>query len=60
MDIAGTKFVAICDGIPKKICSLLVEETFPNESLDLPFDTLVVDLTRDDEFVDARCAGENI
>ena len=30
----------------------MVDETFVDESVNLPIDTLVVDLTRDDEFVD--------
>ena len=60
LDIAGTKFVPICDGISGKIGSLVVDETFVDESIDLPIDTLVVDLTRDDEFVDDWGAKENI
>ena len=48
MEIAGTKFVAICDGILGEIGSLAATETFTNEPVDLPIDILVVDLTRGD------------
>ena len=50
LDIAGTKFVSICDGISNKIGSLNVDETFVDEKFDLPIDTLIVDLTREDGF----------
>ena len=48
VEIAGTKFVAICDGILGEIGSLAATETFTNEPVDLPIDILVVDLTRGD------------
>ena len=47
MDIAGTKFVSLCEGISGKIGSIVETEDFTNESVDFPIDTLIVDLTRD-------------
>ena len=48
MEITETKFVAICDGISGEIGSLAATETFTNEPVDFLIDTLVVDLTRED------------
>ena len=47
LDIAGTKFVSLCEGISGKIGSIVETEDFTNESVDFPIDTLIVDLTRD-------------
>ena len=46
--IAGTKFVPLCDGISGEIRSVIVDETFFDESVTLPIDTLIVDLTSED------------
>ena len=60
LDIAGTKFVAICDGISGNIGSLLVDETFIDESVDLPIDTFVVDVTKNNDFEGELGAVRNI
>ena len=58
LTIAGTKFVPLCEGISGDIGNLKVDDSFRYESIDLPIDTLVVDLTRvgeeDDEFVESK------
>ena len=46
--IAGTKFVALCDGIYGNIGSLVEDDVFTNEPVDLTIDTLVIDMTRED------------
>ena len=48
LDIAGTKFVTLCEGITGKIGSLVETEDFTNEPVDIPIDTLVIDMTRED------------
>ena len=48
MAIAGTKFVPLCDGISGEIGSIIVDETFVDESVTLPIDTLIIDLTSED------------
>ena len=47
--IAGTTFVALCDGISGNIGSLVEDDDFTNEPVDLPIDTLVIDMTREGE-----------
>ena len=47
LEIAGTKFVNLCDGISGKIGSLVEGEDFKNEPIDISIDTFVVDLTRE-------------
>ena len=49
LKITGQKFVELCDGVSGEIGSLVRDEDFTNESVALPIDTLVVDLTKDDE-----------
>ena len=44
--------MSFCDEISGGVGSLLVDETFVDENVDLPIDTFVVDLTIDDGF---RC-----
>ena len=50
MNHAGTKFVALCEGINGRIGSLTIDETFTDEEVDLPIDTFIVDLTGEDSF----------
>ena len=52
MDIAGTKFIPLCEGISGKIGSLVKTEDFTDEPVDIPIDTLVIDLTRKGEHND--------
>ena len=47
--IAGTKFVSLCEGISGVIGNLVETDTFTNEPIDIPIDTLVTALTRDDD-----------
>ena len=49
LEIAGTKFVALCDGILGKMGELVETEVFTNKPVDIPIDTLVVDLTREED-----------
>ena len=49
LKIAGTKFIELCDGVSGGIGSLVRDEDFTYEPVALPIDTLVVDLTKDDE-----------
>ena len=49
LDIAGTKFVSLCDGISGKMGELVETIDFTNEPVSIPIDTLVVDLTRDED-----------
>ena len=48
LDIAGTKFVTLCEDITGKIGSLVDAEEFTNEPVDILIDTLVIDMTRED------------
>ena len=48
LGIAGTKFVSLSEGISGEIGSLVVDKNYVDDSPDLPIDTLVVDLTRED------------
>ena len=54
LTIARTKFVPLCEGISGEVVILEVDDSFRYESINLPIDTLVVDLIRvskeDDEF----------
>ena len=45
LTITGTKFVPLCEGISGEIGNLEVDDLFRYESINLPIDTLVVDLT---------------
>ena len=47
LDIAGTKFVPICEGISGEIGSLKIGETFVDAQVDLLIDTLVINLTKE-------------
>ena len=58
--IAWTKFVPLCDGISGIIGDLKIDDTFKYESVMLPIDTLVVDLTKHVEDDDTMFAEENI
>ena len=60
MKIAGTKYVGLCDGISGEIGSLNVDENYVEEEVDLPIDTLVTDLTNEDNEVDEFSMNENI
>ena len=60
LKIAGTKYVGLCDGILGKIGSLNVDENYLEEEVDLPIDTLVTDLTNEDNEVDEFNMNENI
>ena len=44
--IAGTKLIPFCEVISGEVGNLEVDDLFRYESIDLPIDTLVVDLTR--------------
>ena len=46
LTIAGTKLVPLCEGISGEVGNLKVNDSFRYESIDLPIDTLVVDLAR--------------
>ena len=50
LSLALTKLVSFCDGISSGMGSLLVDETFLDENVDLPINTFVVDLTTYDDF----------
>ena len=45
--MAWTKFVPLCEGIEGIIGDLKIDDAFEYESVMLPIDTLVVDLTKD-------------
>ena len=46
LTIAGTKCVPLCEGISGDIRNIEVNDSFIYQSINLPIDTLVVDLTR--------------
>lgn len=50
----GTKFAPICDGMSGDIRNLEICETFVDGHMDLPIDTLVIDLTKE------RVEGDDI
>ena len=54
LTINGTKFVPLYEGISSEVRNLEVDDSFRYESIDLPIDTLVIDLTHvgkeDNEF----------
>ena len=55
--IAWTKFVPFCDGISGINGDLKIDDTFRYESVMLPIDTLVIDLTnrvKDDDMIFAK------
>ena len=60
LGIAGTKFVQLCEGISGAIGSLEVDPDFRYESVTLPIDTLVVDLSREDVDDDEFGVIENV
>ena len=60
LKITGTKYVSICDGIEGHIGTLIVDDTLRYESVMLPINTLVVDLTKDVEENIELFQSENI
>ena len=60
LKIAGTKYVGLCDGISGEIGSLNVDENYVEEEVDLPIDTLVTDLTNEDNEVDEFNMNESV
>ena len=58
--IAWTKFVPLCEGIEGIIGDLKIDDAFEYESVMLPIDTLVVDLTKDAKKDEDFFAAENI
>ena len=58
--IAWTKFVPFCDGISGINGDLKIDDTFKYESVMLPIDILVVDLTKHVEDDDTMFTEENI
>ena len=48
LTIAGTKFVPLCNGISGQIGSLVVDKNYVDEEFVIPIDTLVTDLTNED------------
>ena len=51
-DVACTKFVPLCDGISGSIGSLEIDAAFVNEEVNLPIDTLVNHVSREQPEVD--------
>ena len=49
LEIATTKFVALCDGISGVMGDLVVDEDYVDEEVSLPIDTLVCHMTRGDD-----------
>ena len=58
--VTRTKFVPLCEGISGIIGDLKIDDTFRYESVMLPIDTLVVDLTKHVKDDDTIIAEENI
>lgn len=60
LEIAGTKFVSLCDRVSNGIELLVVDTSFVDDRVDLPIDTLVVDLTREMIFEEDWVAVVNL
>ena len=45
LNLVMTKFVPICHGIKGTIGSLEIDETYVHESVNVPSDTLIIDLS---------------
>ena len=64
LSCATTKFIPLCTGISGTIYDLTVDSTYVPEPVRVPIDTLVVDLTNEDdesdEFIDAISAVNEI
>ena len=58
--VTGTKFVQLCEGISGAIESLEADPDFRYESVTLPIDTIVVDLSREDVDDDEFGVIENV
>ena len=55
---AETKFIPLCGGISGKIGSLVVDETYEDEEVDIPIDALVLDLTKEGDGDDENGDGD--
>ena len=58
--VTRTKFVPLCEGISGIIGDLKIDDTFKYESVMLPIEALIVDLTKHVEDDDTMFAEENI
>ena len=49
LDFAGTKYVGLCNGISGKMGELIIDDSIVDESVTLPIDTLIIDMTTEVE-----------
>ena len=48
MKFARTKFIPLCDGILGTVEDLVIDENYVDEEVDVPIDTLVLNLANED------------
>ena len=48
MKFARTKFIPLCDGISGTVEDLVIDENYVDEEVDVPIDTLVLNLANED------------
>ena len=45
LDFAGTKYVGLCEGITGRMGELIIDHSIEDESVTLPIDTMIIDMT---------------